>query len=137
MQKWNIPTNRAQRVDKKMGSFVYLSCFFPEVMVIKCQKWIIFCIFYCCQQKISHSSEKIFTCIWKILLSSFRKFYGLLDSELPLARYKPLNIQSFITFLLTQQFFDISTLDISQTVTPRPINHAIFWKNSKRSFRCT
>ena len=29
-------------------------------------------------------------------------------------------------FLLTQQFFDISTLDISRRVTPKPINHTIF-----------
>ena len=32
----------------------------------------------------------------------------------------------FHYFLLTQQFFDISTLDISRTVTPKPINHTIF-----------
>ena len=62
----------------------------------------------------------------KDLIRSFRKCYGLLDSELPLARYQPLKIQRFITFLLTQQLFDISTFNISQTVTPRPINYTIF-----------
>ena len=31
MQKWNIPTDRIQRVDKKMGPFVQLSCLFPEL----------------------------------------------------------------------------------------------------------
>ena len=62
----------------------------------------------------------------KDLIRSFRKCYGLLDSELPLARYQPLKIQRFITFLLTQQLFDISTLNISQTVTPRPIKYTIF-----------
>ena len=102
-----------------------------ELWSLKCQKWLIFCIFYWCQQIISHGLEKIFTCIWKILNSSFRKCYGLLDSELPLARYQPLKIQSFIIFLLTQQFFDISTLDISQTVTPRPIKHT-FSKRTQR-----
>ena len=76
-------------------------------------------------------------CIWKILYSFLWKCYGLLDSELPLTRYQPLKIQSFIIFLLTKQFFDISTLDISQTVTPKPMNYTIFWKNSERSFRCT
>ena len=30
----------------------------------------------------------------------------------------------------------ISTLDISQTVNPEPVKHTIFWKNSKRCFRC-
>ena len=76
----------------------------PELWSLKCQKWLIFCIFCWCQQKIRHSLEKIFACIWKILFSSFRKCYGLLDSELPSARYQPLKIESFI-FLLTQQFF--------------------------------
>ena len=49
-------------------------------------------------------------CILKILFSSFRKYYGLLDSELPLARYHPLKIQSFVIYLLTQQFFYISKI---------------------------
>ena len=95
------------------------------------------CSFCWCQQNISHSLEKIFTCIWKIVFSYFRKCNGLFDSNIPLARYQPLNIQSFIIFLLTQQFFDNITLGISQMVTPRPINHTIFWKKSKRSFSCT
>ena len=67
------------------------------------------------------------------LFSFYRKCYGLLDSELLLARYQPLKIQ-FHYFLLTQQYFDIFTLIISRTVTPKSINHTIIWKNSKRSF---
>ena len=35
-------------------------------------------------------------------------------------------------FCWLRSFFYISALDISQTVTPKPI-----WKNSRRSFRCT
>ena len=38
------------------------------------------------------------------------------DSELPLARCQPLKIKSLGVFLLTQQFFDIPTLNISRTV---------------------
>ena len=30
----------------------------------------------------------------------------------------------------------ISTLNISQTVTPEPIKHTIFWKDSVRSSSC-
>ena len=45
----------------------------------------------------------------------------ILGSELPLARCQPLKIQGFGMFLLTQQFFDISTLNFSRTVTPKPI----------------
>ena len=36
-------------------------------------------------------------------------------------------------FLLTQQSFYISTLNNSQTVTPKPINHTIFWRTQKDS----
>ena len=30
MQRWNKPTDRAQRVDEKMCLFVYLSCLLPN-----------------------------------------------------------------------------------------------------------
>ena len=35
-----------------------------------------------------------------------------------------MKIQKFINFLLTQLFFYVSSLDISQTVTPKSINHS-------------
>ena len=106
----------------------------PGVMVIKMCKMAHFLCFLLMPAKISHSVDKIFTCIWKILNGSFRKCYRLLDSELPLARYQP---WSFVIFFAEICFFDISTLHISRTVTLKPINHTIFGKNSKRSFRCT
>ena len=40
----------------------------------------------------------IFKCIWKILFSSFRKWYRLLGSELPLPRCQTLKIQNFRIF---------------------------------------
>ena len=123
----NIPTDRAQKVDGKNGVIWLFIMFTPWVMVIKMSKMVHFCIFCWCQQKISHSLDKIFTCIWKNLFSSLRKCYGLLDSELPFAGYQPLKIQSFI----------ISTLNILQMITLKPMNHTISWKNPKRSFRCT
>ena len=88
----NIPTDRAQKVDGKNGVICLFIVFTPWVMVIKMSKMVHFCIFCWCQQKISHSLDKIFTCIWKNLFSSLRKCYGLLDSELPLAGYQPLKI---------------------------------------------
>ena len=134
MQKWNIPTERAQRVDEKNGVVCLVIMFTPWVKGIKMQKWLIFCIFWWWQQKISHSLGKIFNCIWKVLLSSFRKCSKLLDSELPLATCQSLKIQIFGIFVLTQQFFDISTLDISQSVTSKPFYHIFFWNNAIRSF---
>ena len=119
MQKLDIPTDRAQRVDKKNRVICLIIMFAPGVMVIKMLKMAHFLYFLLMPAKISHSLEKIFMCIRKILFSSFRKCYGLLDSELPLARYQPLKIQSFIIFLLTQQFFiflpSISTNSNSNT----------------------
>ena len=35
MQKWNIPTHRAQRVDEKNGVICLVIMFAPRVMVIK------------------------------------------------------------------------------------------------------
>ena len=137
MQKWKIPTDRAQMGDEKNQVVCLVIMFTPGIMVIKCQKWLIICIFCWWQQKASHSLGRIFRCIWKILFSSFRKCCGLLDSELPLTGCKSLKIQDFGIFLLTQQFFDVFSLDIFQTVTPKPINHSVFWKSSVRSFRCT
>ena len=122
---------------KKWDHLSNLSCLLPELFSLKCQKWLIFCSFCWCQQKLSHSLDKLFTCLFNISFNSLRSCYRLLDSELPFERHQPLNIQNFIILLLTQQFFDIFTLNISQTVTPKPMNHTIFWKNSKRSFRCT
>ena len=105
MQKWNIPTDRAERWDGKNG-VICLVMFTPKVMVIKMSKIAHFLYFLLMPAKNqSHSLDKIFICIWKILSSSFRKCCGLLDSELPLTRYQPLKIQSFIIVLLTQQGF--------------------------------
>ena len=39
MQKWNVQTDRDERVDEKMGSFVKLSCFLSE-LVIKMSKMV-------------------------------------------------------------------------------------------------
>ena len=99
----------------------------PGDMVIKMCKMAHFLCFLLMPAKISHSVDKIFTCIWNILNGSFRKCYRLLDSGLPLARYQP---WSFVIFFAEICFFDISTLHISRTVTLKPINHTIFGKNS-------
>ena len=64
---------------EKMRSFVLLSCLHLELWSLRCHKWLIFCFFSWCQQKISHTMDKLFMCIWKILFSSLRKCYGLLD----------------------------------------------------------
>ena len=42
MLKANITTGRAQRGDKKNGSFVSLSFLLPKLSPLKCPKWLIF-----------------------------------------------------------------------------------------------
>ena len=129
-----IPANRAQRLDEKNGLICLVIIFTLEVKVIKMSKVAHFFIFCWWRQKIIHSLGNLFKCIWKVFSSSFRKRYELLDSKL--SRCCPLKIQGF-GFFLTQQFSLTSTLNISQTVTSKPINHTIFWRNSKRFFRWT
>ena len=79
---------------------------------------------------------KTIKCIWKISFSSFRKWYGLLNSQLLLARCQPLRIKNCWDFLLIHQDVRNVYLQYLTTVTSKTINHTIFWKNSIRSFRC-
>ena len=133
MQKWNILTDIAQRVDEKNGIICLVIMLTPRIIVIKMSKKF---VFSADDSKESVSLGEILKCIWKISFDSFRKCYGLLDSELPLARYQPVKTQDFSVFFCWRiSFFDIFTLDISWVVTPKPINYTIFWKNSVRSFR--
>ena len=133
MQKWNISADRAQRVNEK-NEVIRLVMFTPRDMVIKCQKWLILYNFCWIPQKLVRFWEEIFKCIWKVVFSPFRKNYGLCSSELPLAKFQHLKIQGFRIPLLTQQFFKyLSTISHKQ-LSPKPINHTIFYKNSIRPF---
>ena len=116
-QKWNIQTNRSQNVDEKNGVICLVFMFTPEVLIITMLKMAP--VFFSCwwQKMISHSLGKIFKFVRKIFFSFFGKCHWLFHSELPLARSQPLKIQGLGITLLTQQFFDISILDISRTVT--------------------
>ena len=73
MQKWNIPTATAQRVDEKNRVICPAIMFTLGVLwcSLKCQKWYIFCIFYGWRWNVL---SKMFKCTWNILLSSFRKW---------------------------------------------------------------
>ena len=45
MHKPNMTTDRVQRVDEKMESFVQLSRLRLELRPLKCHRWLIFCVF--------------------------------------------------------------------------------------------
>ena len=138
MQKWNIPTDRAQGVDEKNGVVSLVVMFAPRVMVIEMSKMAHFLHFLLMPAKKSNT-------IWRSYLrASERSYLALSENAMDcciLSYHKqdssPWRYRVLLFFLLTQQFFDISTLKISGTVTLKPINLAIFCKNLKRSFRCT
>ena len=116
-----------------MGSFVCLSCLLPSDGHDKVKNDSSFA--YSCwrQQSVSHSLGKIFRSIWKVLFRSFRKCYRLLNYDSNEQDANPLMVISKTSTLENAVFF-ISTLNISQTATPK---HTIFWKNLGISFICT
>ena len=87
-----------------------------ELWSLKCHKWLIFLYFLLLTAKISHCLGKIFKHIWRISISSFRKYYGLLTFELPLTGCQPLKKQVLVFFadsavfsiFLTSKYFYIS-----------------------------
>ena len=88
--------------------------------MVRCHhKLLIFCVFCWWQQKKnSHSLNTIIKCIWKISFSYFRKCYILLDSELPLTRCQPLNIQNFRIFCWLNFYPQSLTNGISKVYLP-------------------
>ena len=58
IQKWNIPTDRAQRVDKKNGVTCLIIMFTPGVTVIKMSKIVHFLYFQLVTAKFSHNLSK-------------------------------------------------------------------------------
>ena len=118
MQRQDISTDRAQRVDEK-NEFICLVIFTSRVMVIKMSEMVYFLYFQLITAKNCTSLGKIFKCIWKVLLSSFRKQYGLLGSELPLVRCQHLKYRISVFFrwlIIFFFFFGISIHNISRTV---------------------
>ena len=141
MQKWNIATDRAQNANDKNGVISLVIMFTSRVMVIKIPivAHVLYIVLW--QHKISHTLGKIFKCIWKILLSSFRKcsfrkpINGFWATITKMSTLENTGFRYF--FADSVVFFYISTLNISQTITTKPVNHTIFWKNLIRLFRCT
>ena len=100
MQKWNIPMDRAQRVDERNGVIcLVVSYYWSNIKMLK-----FFFVFLLMTAENQSQFGKIFQLIQKILFSSFRQCYGLLVSELPLARCQPLKIQDFGIFYWLSSF---------------------------------
>ena len=66
MKKWNIPKDRAQRVDEENGVICLVVMFIPGLMVSKILKMVHFFLFSADDSKQNnHSFGKTFKCIWK------------------------------------------------------------------------
>ena len=88
----------AQRVDEKNGAICLVIIFTPGVMVIKMSKMAHFLYFL---QMTAKNQLQFGHNIWvhlKDLIQRFQKCYGLLDSELSLARCQSLKIEDFGVF---------------------------------------
>ena len=114
MQKWNIPTDKTQRVDEKNG----VICFTRRVIVIRMSKMTpFFCIFCWWRQKISHSLGKIFKYIvhLKDLVKLFQKMLWIIGFSATISKMStPLKIKDLgIFFTDSVVVFYISNLNIS------------------------
>ena len=141
MQKWNISTYRAQRVDEK-NDVICLVMFTSKVMVIRMSKMAHLMYFLLNTEKNRPSLGKIFKCIWKVLFGPFTKYYGLWSSVLPLANCQHLKIQDFTSPLLIQHslffffyflFFNFLPPISHEQLRPEPIKHTVFCKKSMKS----
>ena len=110
MQKSNISTHSAQRVDEKNDA-IRLVMFTPKVMVIK-----VLCNLCWIQKKTDPVWARYLNAS-KVLFEPFTRYYGLCSSDQPLANCQHLIKQDFTSPLLTQLFlFNYSTHNISRTV---------------------
>ena len=82
MQKWNIATDRIQKVRKGNEFICLVIMFTPAVMVIKMSKMPDFVLFF----------------FFSLLFIPFGKCYGLFGSEVLLTRCQSLKIQDFGAF---------------------------------------
>ena len=73
IQKWNIPSERAQRVDEKNEVICLFIMFTPRIMAIKMSKMAYFCVFWWQKKKsVTAPSKKIFLLASKI---AFHKWW--------------------------------------------------------------
>ena len=72
IQKWISHTDRAQKVNQKMGSFLWFPLFFPELWSLNCLKLYIFCKFVLTLER-NLNLLKQFICIHlrDLIISSF------------------------------------------------------------------
>ena len=99
MQKWNIPTDRAQRINEKNKVICIFIMFTSRVMVIKISKMTHSLYFCWLKQKISHSLEKY-------LIASERSYLALLENAMVIGSWTIISKMATLeNKVLTQPFF--------------------------------
>ena len=111
----------------KKNGIICLVSMFP---FLSCSKKCTFCNF-----ALTSARNRII-CMWKVSLSTFRKWYCLLCYDLLFRRHYGLKLKNFVKFLLSQHLVNSLIANISWTVAQTPINHIIFWKSVMRTLRC-
>ena len=128
-----LQTGRAEKVDEKMGSFVYIPCSLPEFPWSK--KWI-FCNFVLNSAKNLSILKQLTYMHLKGLVTHFHKMVSLIMPWLNVLEISVWNWRIMLNFYWVSFFFDILIAIISWTVAQTPINHIIIWKTVIRTFRC-
>ena len=137
MQKWNISIDRAERVDEKNGVICLFIMFIPKVVVMAMSNMAHLLYFLLLTEKRSHSYGKIFRYNWKILFSSFRKCYGLLNSSGNKQDVDPWKCRVSVFFPDLRGFFYFYPQYLTNSNSKSiPFFKELSLKNSVRSFIC-
>ena len=127
LQRWNIPTGRAQRVDDKNTVICLAIMFTPGITIIKISHLTPFLYFLL----MTANNESQFGQNVLVHLKDLTEFFQKIVWE----------IGSGVTGkLLSQKKYRnliFSRIDILLMVAQNPIIHSIFWKSLMVSFRCT
>ena len=105
MQKWNKPTHRGQKVGEKNMVMCLVIMFTTRVMVIKMSKIAQFLYFLLMIAENQLQFRQNIYVHLKNIFGSCTKWYGSLDSQLPLARSKPLKRQDFGIYCWLSSFW--------------------------------
>ena len=137
IQKWILQTVRSEKVDGKNGVICLVPMFPSWVIVITLSKKVHF--LQCCGDLSKKSKSIKATYIY----ASERSCYALSENGIVCYAmtycFGNISVWSrriLLNFCWISIFFDILIANISWTVAWTPINHTIFWKSGKRTFRC-
>ena len=137
IQKWMLQTVGLEKVDWKNRVICVVPMFPSWVMVLKLSKKVHFLQFCADLSKKSKSIKAIY------IYASERSRYALSENGIVYYAmtycFGDISVWSrriLLNFCWVSIFFDILIANISWTVAWTPINHTIFWKSGKRTFRC-